>query len=197
MKNPNDLLRDIPDKWESKTTTSKKWKTDLLEFIQSSDVESVLEIGAAVGYTTHFLAHFVQKITSVELEQRRIEESKKLSKDLKNITYVCDNVYQGKWKYGYHDLIIIDCVHEYHYVKKDIENALSTNCKYLAFDDYGLFPEVKKAVDEEIAFGRLEVLKKIGYPEGTHFGMSDSPNTTKGRVLSDYEGIICRSLMRK
>jgi SAM-dependent methyltransferase len=196
MKNPNDLLRGLPDKWESKTTTSKKWKLDLHDFIVANEVSSVLEIGAAVGYTTHFLAHFVDKVTSVELEKRRVDESKKLSEGLKNINFICDDVYKGQWKYGYHDLIIIDCVHEYSYVKKDIENAISLNPKYLAFDDYGLFPEVKKAVDEQIAFGRLKVVKHLGYPKGTHFGMSNSPNTTKGRVLDDFEGLVCANLVR-
>ena len=54
------------------------------------------------------------------------------------------------------------------------------------FDDYGLFPEVKKAIDEYIEAKIFKGLTKIGHPKGTFYP------TTQNKILKDYEGIICQ-----
>jgi hypothetical protein len=87
---------------------------------------------------------------------------------------------------------LVDMIHEYKYVKMDIENAIKLGTKYIAFDDYGLFPEIKQAIDEYVVDGRLELVSHIGYPIGTHFHMSLSTNTTPDKILVDSEGVICR-----
>ena len=56
----------------------------------------------------------------------------------------------------------------------------------IVFDDYGLFPEVKKAVDEYIEAKIFKVLIKIGHPKGIFYP------TTQNKILKDYEGIICQ-----
>ena len=185
------VLNDIPDKWEVKTTTSKKWKEGLYNFIKYYNINSVLEIGTSLGHTTYFVAHFVDKVTTLEYDSTRVSKAKKLSEKHNNINFICGSAYD-EWNFDYHDLVIIDCIHEYKYIKSDIENAINLGPKYIAFDDYGLFPELKKAIDESIDSGRLELVYKIGYPAGTHFYMSKSTNTTSDKVLADSEGLICR-----
>jgi hypothetical protein len=186
------ILNELPDKWESKTTTSKKWKTELYNFCRQNNVKSVLEIGTSLGHTTYFIAHFVDKITTVEVDVSRVSRAKEFCKKHNNINFVCQSAYDTHWGFGYHDLTIIDCIHEYKYVKMDIENAIKLGTKYIAFDDYGLFPEIKQAIDEYIAEGKLETISRIGYEKGTHFHMSLSTNATSDKVLADSEGIICR-----
>lgn len=186
------VLNDLPDKWESKTTTSKKWKLGLYDFIKDRGISSVLEIGTSTGHTTYFVAHFVDKVTTVEVDSTRVSRAKEFSKKHNNIDFICQSAYDKKWSFGYHDLTIIDCIHEYKYVKMDIINAIDLKTKYIAFDDYGLFPEIKQAIDEYISDGILEIVSKIGYPKGTHFYMSKSSNTTSDKRLLDAEGIICR-----
>ena len=186
------ILNQLPDKWDSKTTTSKKWKTGLYDFCRKNDVKSVLEIGTSLGHTTYFVAHFVDKVTTVEVDPSRVSRAKEFSKKHNNINFVCQSAYGTDWGFGYHDLTIIDCIHEYQYVKSDIENAMKLGTKYIAFDDYGLFPEIKQAIDEYVTDGRLEVVSNIGYPAGTHFYMSLSTNTTPDKILVDSEGVICR-----
>jgi SAM-dependent methyltransferase len=185
-------LSELPDKWEVKTTTSKRWKRGLYDFINIFDVKSVLEIGTSLGHTTYFVAHFVPKVTTVEVEPSRVQKAKELSEKHNNINFICQSAYGRDWDFGYHDLTIIDCIHEYKYVKMDIDNSIKLGTKYIAFDDYGLFPEIKQAIDEYISEGKLEVVSKIGYPKGTHFHMSLSSNTTPDKILTDSEGIICR-----
>ena len=186
------VLNELPDKWHSKTTTSKKWKTGLYDFCCKNDIKSVLEIGTSLGHTTYFVAHFVDKVTTVELDPSRVSRAKEFSKKHNNIIFVCQSAYGTHWGFGYHDLTIIDCIHEYKYVKMDIENAIKLGTKYIAFDDYGLFPEIKQAIDEYVVDGRLELVSHIGYPIGTHFHMSLSTNTTPDKILVDSEGVICR-----
>jgi SAM-dependent methyltransferase len=192
MKELQQVLNQLPDKWESKTTTSKKWKEGLYEFIQSNNIDSILEIGSSVGHTTYFVAHYVSKVTSVEILTSKLAESKARSSHHTNIDFRSVDVYNRPWDFGYHDLVIIDCIHEYKYVKQDIANAIQLGTKYIAFDDYGLFPEIKQAIDEEVAQGRLEILEEIGYPIGTCFHMSKSSNTTPDKVLIGPEGLICK-----
>lgn len=189
-----DILSELPDKWEVKTTTSKRWKRGLYDFINIFNVKSVLEIGTSLGHTAYFIAQFVDKVTTVEVDSTRVEKAKKLSEKHNNINFICQSAYGREWDFGYHDLTIIDCIHEYDYVKMDIDNAIKLRTKYIAFDDYGLFPEIKQAIDEYISEGKLELITKIGYPKGTHFHMSLSTNTTPDKILIDAEGIICRVL---
>ena len=185
------VLNELPDKWEVKTTTSKLWKEGLYNFIKYQNIKSVLEIGTSLGHTTYFVAHFVDKVTTLEFDSSRVSKAKKLSEKHNNINFVNASSYDD-WNFDYHDLVIIDCIHEYKYIKSDIENAINLGTKYIAFDDYGLFPELKLAIDEAIDSGRLELVHKIGYPIGTHFYMSKSTNTTSDKVLADSEGLICR-----
>jgi hypothetical protein len=185
------VLNELPDKWEVKTTTSKLWKEGLYNFIKYQNIKSVLEIGTSLGHTTYFVAHFVDKVTTLEFDSSRVSKAKKLSEKHNNINFVNASSYDD-WNFDYHDLVIIDCIHEYKYIKSDIENAINLGTKYIAFDDYGLFPELKLAIDEAIDSGRIEMIQKIGYPKGTHFHMSKSTNTTSDKILADSEGLICR-----
>ena len=88
------------------------------------------------------------------------------------------------------DIVFIDCVHDYPHIRSDVDNTIKTFGKgtIIAFDDYGLFPELKQAIDEYIDNNQLKVLKKIGQLKGTYFP------TTQFKVLKDYEGIICQSV---
>ena len=98
------------------------------------------------------------------------------------------DVYQQQWNFEMVDMVFIDCVHDYIHVKSDIENSLKCSDKeaIFVFDDYGLFPEVKKAIDEYIEAKIFKVLIKIGHPKGTFYP------TTQNKILKDYEGIICQ-----
>lgn len=192
MYDPQIILQNIPDKFDSKTTTSKKFKTELYNFVIKNNVKSILEIGSSVGHTAYFLGHFVETFSCVELDSSRVVKINNLCKDLDSVVCYRKDVYRDSWDFKYHDMIIIDCVHYYNHVKSDIENALKLNPIYLVFDDYGLIPEVKRAVDEYIQKGVLQVETRVGHPMSTEFYMCKSENITKDKKLADSEGIICK-----
>ena len=119
----------------------------------------------------------------------RHQESKKLNPNDDNVEYIVMDVYSQTWNFKNIDAVFIDCVHDYTHIKSDIENALKFGKgTIIAFDDYGLFPDLKQCIDEYVDIGKLKVLKKIGQLKGTYYP------TTQNKVLKDYEGIICQSV---
>ena len=97
------------------------------------------------------------------------------------------DVYTQKWNFKDVDAVFIDCVHDYNHVKSDIENSLKFGKgTIIAFDDYGLFPELKKAIDEYIEDGILKLETYLGMPVGTDF-----PKTLN-KKLKDWEGLVCQ-----
>ena len=101
------------------------------------------------------------------------------------------DVYGTVWDFDKnHQVVLIDCVHDYPFVKRDIENSINYFDKpLLIFDDYGLFPNsVMKAVDEFIEAGILEVVTYIGHKKDVVI-----PKTAH-KILRDYEGIICQTV---
>ena len=185
-----DLLLKIPDKYESKTTTSLKWKADLIDYFTDGYYKtmSCLEVGSSLGASTHILSHLFGKVTALDNLAIRHEKSKELNKDRDNIEYHVMDAYNQKWDFlGNQDIVFIDCIHDYKHVKSDIDNAIKTfNKPILVFDDYGLFPEIKKAVDEYIEEGTLKLIRKIGHYSGIIFPK------TQHKVLKDREGLICK-----
>ena len=183
------LLKGLPDKTESKTTTSLKFKADFIDFFDKEEYK-VLEVGSSLGHSTGMLSYLFKKVTALDNLYERHEQSKKLNSGSDNIEYVVMDVYNQPWNFEHMDIVFIDCVHDYLHVKSDIDNSLNSFGKgtIIAFDDYGLFPELKKAIDEYVDRGQFKVLKKIGQLKDTYFP------TTQFKVLKDYEGIICQSV---
>jgi predicted O-methyltransferase YrrM len=186
------LLEGLPDKTESKTTTSLKFKADFIEFFDKDEYKnmSILEVGSSLGHSTKMLSYLFKKVVALDNLYERHETSKKLNSGSDNIEYVVMDVYNQPWNFKHMDIVFIDCVHDYAHIKSDIDNSLKAFGKgtIIAFDDYGLFPELKQAIDEYVGRGQLKVLKKIGQLKGTFYP------TTQFKILKDYEGIICQSV---
>ncbi len=187
-----EILKDLPDKSESKTTTSKKFKADFINYFSDDKYKSmsILEVGSSLGHSTKMLSHLFREVVALDNLGERHEQSKQLNSDRHNIHYVVMDVYTQSWEqFGKMDAVFIDCVHDYAHIKSDIENALTFGeGTIIAFDDYGLFPDLKQCIDEYIEAGKLIVLKKIGQMKGTFYP------TTQNKILKDYEGIICQSV---
>ena len=100
------------------------------------------------------------------------------------------DVYGQSWNFDDKvDVVFIDCVHDYVHAKSDVDNSiLAFDKPIIMFDDYGLFPEVKRLIDEYIVDGKLKVLKKIGHYKGKIYPK------TMNKILKDREGIICQAV---
>jgi hypothetical protein len=182
------ILDGIPDKRIDKNTTSLKFKKDIIDYFSNIDTTGYrcIEVGTNKGYTTRVLSLVFDHVVTLELRSDLIKYARETNKDRTNIEYVQCDVYNSEWGVVEdHQIAFIDCDHRYSYVRRDIENCLKLNVKYIIFDDYGLpenKPCVKVAVDTYIEEVNPNSIKYIGEPAG------NEPRV--GRPLVDWEGVI-------
>jgi hypothetical protein len=182
----------VPDKAEWKTTTSRWFKLNLLQSFCMHDKMNWVELGAAQGHTTILLSKIAKSVFSIDVRQENVDAIDCLQ--MQNVKSSNVDLYSQEFKTlmsnSEYDAAIIDAVHDYDSVSCDISNCLNAGVRVFVFDDYGAFPEVKKAVDEFISKaseqGCLLNTSCIGLPPGTSF-----PNTMF-KTLVDWEGIIVR-----
>ena len=189
------LLNEIvEDKHQNLSTTSKQFKTDLWNFCIENPMillSDAVEYGTHKGQTTRILSHLFRRVYTCNLPGN-FDKAKALNSDRKNIEYVGIDLYQEHT----HDKLItdtqvslffVDAVHTHDAVFTDVTRSCLHSLApsvYFVFDDYGLAPEVKKAVDDLMWVNKLEFVKHIGHDTGHDFG--------QGRVLKAPEGIICK-----
>tara|TARA_R110000744_G_scaffold375104_1_gene488365 strand:- start:82 stop:1560 length:1479 start_codon:yes stop_codon:yes gene_type:complete len=184
-----DLIKGLPDKFTSKTTTSLKWKSDFIDYFRDERFKKmkVLEVGSSLGHSTRIMSFLFDKVIAIDNLPERHVKSSKLNYDRNNIEFVIMDVYNQPWNFEPVEIVFIDCVHDYQHVKSDIDNAIKTFDKpIIVFDDYGLFPELKLAIDEYIKSGVLKLEAYLGMPKGTYY-----PKTLN-KELKDWEGLVCQ-----
>ncbi len=183
-------LKTIPDKSTWKTTTSHVFKLNIAQYLSNKDKKKVIEFGAAQGHTTFFISPLVDDIVSIDFNYdncRSIDDLK-----CTNVRSMCVDLYDKNFLSLFSgtkfDLVIIDAIHTYENVKIDIQNAKELGIKEYIFDDYGSFPEVKRAIDEFIETlkneGKAFQVQRIGMPPGSYF------SNTIFKILADWEGVI-------
>ena len=189
-----DILKNIPDKRLDRTTTSLKFKQDLIDFFEPLNLDNCLEIGTCYGYSTHVLSKLFKHVVTIDIDISNINRAIEFNKSNKNIIYLLgDSVgtdYDVDFKF---DISFIDANHSYTYVINDVNQSIKygKDSMYIVFDDYGLpesIPAVKVAVDELINNNILEFVKYIGEPLG------NEPRI--GKPLVDWEGIITKVIIK-
>ena len=177
----------LVDKTEDAWTTSLKFKRDIVAYFEKGyDDKVCLELGSHRGYTTKLLAQYFLKVIAVD-NNKEFRDFAKEHWDADNIEYHFMDIYDDEWRFDNCDVVYIDCVNDYEHRKKDIDKCIE--CFYnplLVITDYGLFPGVKKIVDEYVDGGKLVMKKKIGMPGGTKYPR------TQNKVLLDSEAVICQ-----
>ena len=61
---------------------------------------------------------------------------------------------------------------------------LLKNLKYIIYDDYGVFPGVKKVVNEFVRKGILSIVSFVG--------LTSIPTISGVNIENTYEGVICK-----
>tara|TARA_R100000008_G_C3558489_1_gene154609 strand:+ start:283 stop:858 length:576 start_codon:yes stop_codon:yes gene_type:complete len=189
MQTIEDIIKDMPDKSEWKTTTTLDFKRHLHDFFNRDEFKDkkVVELGTAAGHTTRVLSFLFNKVTTIDIEDDG--KSKILNADRGGVSHKYCDIYSFPWWEEEQDAyaVFVDAVHKKDNVALDIQNSLKIkNLKYLIFDDFGLFPEVKEAVYEAIVDNRIKPVCYIGQNKGSE--------CAHGRFLLDREGIICEVL---
>ena len=179
-------LEKIPDKSEWKTTTSKVFKVNLAQFFYKKQKQNWIELGSAQGHTTTFIANLANEVLSIDYDEKNCSLIDELK--IPNVKTSSIDLYSEKFrdfmKNNRFEIAVIDATHDEKHVGIDISNCINAGVKTFIFDDYGMFPGVKKAIDNFIDSAEVLRTNYIGMPPGTHY-----PNT-QNKVLQDWEGII-------
>jgi SAM-dependent methyltransferase len=189
MQEIDKLLNLVPEKYQWRRTTSKKFKKDVFDFFNKPTFKELncLEIGCAHGHTTLILSKLFKKVYGIN--NISTEEAKQFcnNNNCENVEFFNQDVYVNGLPNIEADVIMIDAVHTYEAVKMDIHNSLklkSNYKKHLIFDDTGIEPPVLKAVNDFCDNNILKIITKIGHKPGDFFH----------RELYSEEGLICIEL---
>lgn len=189
-----EALKGLPQKGSgtdsSRMTTSLAWKKDVFEFFNKPEFQDkvCLELGCWDCLSSVVLSYVFAKVYAIQQMDRNEAKDtiKRFNRD--NITLIVHDLYKGDRKIPVDraDVVVVDAEHTYDCVRSDIKQSLllpSNGKKYFVFDDYGLIPNVRKAIDDTIAEGTLTKVQMIGWKKETD-------GFPAGSMGAD-EGIIC------
>ena len=181
----------IPDKPNFFATTSHKFKLDLYDFFNNHKDKVLIEFGTSRGYTSVFCSQLFKNVHTINIKRtKETDECVSQVNNIKQHVLNLENSDLSSIEKG--DVYIIDDLHSYNAVIKDTSTA-KEHCNkgaYIVYDDYGTYPEIKKAVDELIEQEEIKFIKYIGHKAGWRYG--DGGGVGYKRTLTDREGVICR-----
>lgn len=187
------ILQEInEDKHTNPATTSNNFKRDLWDFCIEMNLNGLaVEFGTHKGQTTRVLSYLFDKVYTFNLPGN-FDKAKEINQDRDNIQYIGVDLYKTSVNEEFFtsqvSLFLIDAGHSTDNVLTDFTRAINmplSDTVYFVFDDYGLIYDVKTAIDSLIQFGKLEIIREIGQPQGYDF--------KNGRILQlGSEGLICK-----
>lgn len=180
------------DKREDYWTISQKFRENIKQFFLPKRY-TFLEVGCYKGLTANSLAeHFIEYL-GIDIKDEYLELARIINAD-NHAQFQKFDIYSSNWNdlnfSG--DIVFIDALHEYKYIKQDIDNCLKRfNNAFFIFDDYGAWESVFRAVNEAIEEHKLKVVQEIGLAKGQQL-WSDKSNPHAYTHFGS-EGLICRS----
>lgn len=199
LKGIDEILKEVAeDKSENLSTTSFKFKRDVWDFFYDDSFLNtcVVEFGTHKGQSTRLLSFLFDKVYTINLPGH-FSEAQRLNLDRTNICYVPMDLYgtaiDDNFVHRSIKAFFIDAGHETDQVLTDFARCKNLKMDdgdvYFIFDDYGLKPTVFAAVNQLIYTKQIEKVKYIGHYPRYNFG---SGGRGEERILTDYEGIICK-----
>lgn len=184
--NIDEILSNIPNKFESRKTTTHKFKKDLFDFFNKEEFKErvCVEWGCYRGHTSRILSYLFKEVHGFDLDPSMAIT---FNSDRSNTKFYKQDFYSTPVSLKYGDVFFIDAVHTYEACKQDIFRSLgmqSNHKRYFILDDYGADPPVKKLVSDLVRDKKIEIVKLIGC----------SPTDTFVKPLYDYEGVICKEV---
>ncbi|NET58865.1 MAG: class I SAM-dependent methyltransferase [Symploca sp. SIO2E6] len=188
------MTNNLPvDKKTDYWTVSQQFRDHIRQFFPAKQY-SLLEVGCYKGLTAKSLAdHFTQYL-GLDVQEQYLRAARINNLFNAHVKFQKFDVYNTDWNQITFpaDVVLIDAVHEYEYIKQDIDNCLQRfEQAVIIFDDYGAWESVFRAVNEAIAQGKLEVAQEIGLKQGQRLWADESNPYSYTHFGS--EGLICRS----
>ena len=182
----NFILNKIENKNDNKSTTSRKFKEDILRiFGNGYEDKTLLELGCHQGNTTRVYAECFNKVIAVERDESNLMKTKEICKDVDNVEFICSDVYDKDFQLPTVDIVHIDAGHTYESVGYDIDRCINQmNNPILIFDDYGHEGRtVRDAINAKLDEGKIQLW--------THIGEDKGYIAANNKVFIGREGVIC------
>ena len=190
----DDIFEHIRVRKNLRSTISKQFKLDLINFMVEFDVNNNLymEIGSYGGDTCRVMSHYFKKVIGID-QPGLVEQCNLKYKDIDNMSFIAVDLYHPNFDIISEtkveqsvDFILIDAGHTHPQCLSDYKNALKLNPKYIAFDDYGLY--VKDVVDDLVKQNKLKIIKGVGDRDVLVAATNTSHENLK---IEGTEGVIC------
>ena len=179
------LLNSVRHKDTFKNATSKKFKSDLIDFFRDDKYKDMkmVELGCCQGDTTKVFSSLFKEVYAYDWSEENIQEVRNKCGD--NVYSEVMDVTKDEWKFPKADVVFVDASHDYPQVAIDIQKTLDYfDNPILILDDYGNpnNKNVRKSIDDKIKEGKVKIIRKIG--EGIGY------KTKSGWEMVDREGVI-------
>lgn len=194
MNKIENILNQTTHKHQFKSTTTIKFKKDLIEILLGEKFEGdILEVGSNRGHTSVVLGAVAEKLNKnfygFEFNKSLIHMAESLSKllDVK-CNFIQKDVYNEDWGLENIGFIFIDCMHTEECFEKDLHNSFNmiNDNGLVAIHDYGLIPlsgdKIKNVVTNNL--DKYEIVRYLGEEK-------DWNKMGSGQVI-DWEGVLLK-----
>ena len=181
------LLNSVRHKDTFKNATSRKFKSDLIEFFKDKKYRdmTVVELGCCQGDTTKIFSSLFKEVYAYDWSDDNIKEVREKCGD--NVHSKVMDVTNDKWEFPKADVVFVDASHDYPQVAVDIQKCVDYfDNPILILDDYGNpnNRNIRNSIDDKIREGVVRIDTEIGERVGF--------KTKAGWEMIDREGVILR-----
>ena len=187
-----EVVSKLPDKFDYKNTTSRKFKLDVADFFLDKKLGTCLEIGTNHGHTTLILSYLFDHVYTIESQKSNVDRAKEINKGRDNITFILGDAYNRQTYSSVPkiDAAFIDCMHTHPAVLFDIQTTLNLSNEdgiYIIFDDYahpistGVYTAIEQAVREG-----LKKETYLGEDAGYVFRIDSPPLVRREGIILSY-----------
>ena len=180
------LLNSVRHKNTFKNATSRKFKSDLIDFFKDDKYRDMtaVELGGCQGDTTKILGSLFKEVHSVDRSESNVEEIVRRCGD--NVHSKVMDVTNDEWDFPKADVVFVDASHDYPQVAIDIQKSIDYfNNPIIILDDYGNpnNKNIRNSIDLKVNEGKIKIDTLIGEDVGY--------KTKSGWEMVDREGVIC------
>ena len=159
------LLNSVRHKDTFKNATSRKFKSDLIEFFKDKKYRdmTVVELGCCQGDTTKIFSSLFKEVYAYDWSDDNIKEVREKCGD--NVHSKVMDVTNDKWEFPKADVVFVDASHDYPQVAVDIQKCVDYfDNPILILDDYGNpnNRNIRNSIDDKIREGVVRIDTEIG-----------------------------------
>jgi hypothetical protein len=182
-----DILDTVNHKDTFKNATSRKFKQDLLNFFDTTKLNTVIEFGCCHGDTTKVLSIIARNVYASDLHVDNIIKARQKCSECTNIIFEEMDV-SVEWNYTDADLIYLDALHDIKSISRDLDRIKQQYPDAMVvMDDYGHeMNTVKIVIDSLLLKNEIDVLTWLGEDAG-YISANGKPFVAKEGLIFKFK----------